>query len=81
MHEMLTIVHDVCSVYLSVMQLKSAAAHAVYTMCHMSRVIQCSLCQITLTTCSFCNNCNYYYICLQETKKINARSGGGEVND
>jgi len=47
MHEMLTIVTDVrgvcLSVCLSVMRLKSAAAHAVYVACCVRGVIRCSL--------------------------------------
>jgi len=56
LHETQTILTNVCSVCLSVslsvslsvMQVKSVAVHAVYTVCRECRVIQC---QITLTTC------------------------------
>jgi len=52
MHEMQTIVNDVRGVCLSVTRLKSAAARAEYAVCRVRWVIQCSLCQITLTTCA-----------------------------
>jgi len=49
MHEMLTIVIDVCgvcvSVCLSVMQLKSVVAYAVHAACCVRGVIWCSLCK------------------------------------
>jgi len=51
-HEMLPI-DDVClSVGLSVMQLKSAAAHVAYAMCRMRGITWCSLRQMTLASCS-----------------------------
>jgi len=52
MHEMLFLAMFTVSLSLSVMWLKSAAVRAVYTACRVHGVIQCSLCQITLTTCS-----------------------------
>jgi len=55
MHEIQTIVTDVCgvclSVCLSVTPLKLAAAHAVYASCRVRGVIRCSLRQMPLASC------------------------------
>jgi len=53
MHEMLTVLTDVCSVSLSVTLLKLAAARAVYNMCRVHRVILCSRRQMSLASCYF----------------------------
>jgi len=69
MHEMQTILTDVCSVCLSVRLsvtwLKSGVAHAVYTACRVHGVIRCSLCQITLTTCLFTTDDSVLSIAVQ----------------
>jgi len=59
-HTILTNNRGVCqSICPSVTRLKSAAACAVYAVCHVCGVIWCSLCQITWTT-RYC----YVQICL-----------------
>jgi len=50
MHEIQNILTDVCGVCLSVTQLQSAVALAVYAACRVSRVFRCGLCRITLTS-------------------------------